>query len=81
VKDGTGDPPKDREDWEYWAANKAARDIKPKRDNRAFWWETKSEVVAALATIKLALKQERPLPDWAKQALAAGWKAPKAWKA
>lgn len=30
-------------------------------------------------TLIKADKAERPLPDWAKQALAAGWKMPKGW--
>lgn len=79
--DGTGRAPTDRDGWEHWAASKAVRETKPKRDSRGFYWEDRRNVVGALALAKEALKQERPLPDWASRALAAGWKAPKNWKA
>jgi len=79
--DGKGKPPKDREEWEHWAASKACVDANTPRDETGFYWESAKEARAMLATIKLALAQERDLPDWAKTALSHGWKPPKGWKA
>lgn len=83
--DGTGDPPQDREEWEHWAASKAVRSAPGVQFQGTFgfgaWWETEREALAALRIAKEALKQEREMPDWAKAALAAGWKPPKGWKA
>lgn len=46
-----------------------------------FRWETVAGAKAALRLAKMAIKnRERPLPEWAKTALAAGWKAPRGWK-
>jgi len=79
-----GDEPEDREEWENWVAHKIAAKtagVLPRRDGGAFLWETKRGVEQALKQIKLAWKtQARELPEWAKKALAAGWKAPKGWK-
>lgn len=47
-----------------------------------FLWERRSDAAAALKLIKAgvaARKANRPMPDWAVQALANGWKAPKGW--
>jgi hypothetical protein len=76
-------PPEDRDDWEIWMTEQAAAFLKPdgRDDHSGYFWESKSAALAALRTIKAALKQERPLPEWAKTALAHGWKAPKGWKA
>lgn len=51
-------------------------------DFSGFYWETQKAAKAALSIVKAAIKAgvDRPLPEWAKQALAAGWKAPKGWK-
>lgn len=35
---------------------------------------------AARKAAKFAFDEGREMPEWAKQALAAGWKAPKGWK-
>lgn len=46
-------------------------------------WYTRSGASKALAAAKAALtihRSAKPWPEWAKQALAAGWKAPKGWK-
>lgn len=46
-------------------------------------WESRADAQRALRAAKAALLDARskvPLPDWAKQALAAGWKMPKGWK-
>ena len=46
-------------------------------------WESRADVHRALRAANAALADARskvPLPDWAKQALAAGWKMPKGWK-
>jgi hypothetical protein len=52
------------------------------KDHGGFYWETQRAAQAALRTAKtaIAIGAERSMPDWAKQALAAGWKAPKGWK-
>jgi hypothetical protein len=74
--------PVDPDEWENWKANKAANELEPERDSMGFWWETESTAKKALKYIKLALKQsDHPMPDWTKEALKAGWKPPKGWKA
>jgi len=50
-------------------------------DTYGAYWESKKQAQAALRVAKEALKQERPLPDWAQKALEAGWTPPKGWKA
>ena len=48
-----------------------------------FFWETRKGAIAALRLAKSALKELRdnkPWPGWAKQAVKHGWKAPKGWK-
>lgn len=56
----------------------------PEALNAHEWrWYSKSGAAAALRVAKAAVaaaKSNRPLPEWAQQALAAGWKAPKGWK-
>lgn len=81
--DGLGDPPSNRDVWEHWIASKVAREAKtaPVRDYAGFYWETEREAKAVLRQIKEVMKQDRPLPEWAKTALAEGWKPPKGWKA
>jgi hypothetical protein len=48
-----------------------------------YGWESKKKATAfktlLTATMK-NLQEERPLPEWTKEALKAGWKAPKGWK-
>ena len=51
-------------------------------DHNSYFWETRAQAQRALRLLKAELKAARdntPWPDWAKQALAAGWKAPKGW--
>ncbi len=79
--EGIGATPAKRDDWELWASNKIAREAKAERDGRGFYWESKSEASAVLKAIQLQFKNaDRPLPEWAKLALDAGWKPPKGWK-
>lgn len=73
-------PPVDREAWESWAATRAAAETKPRRDHFGYCWDTQKEAAAVARVVNAALKVERPLPEWAKQALAAGWPMPKGWK-
>lgn len=83
-EDGRGVAPADRGDWEHWAACKALLDMGVERRNGksgVFFFETQSEANKALKAVKLALKQDRPLPEWAKTAIGEGWKPPKGWKA
>lgn len=48
-----------------------------------FWWESRRDAEAALRQIKAeakAILQGAGLPEWAKTALAHGWKPPRGWK-
>lgn len=48
-----------------------------------FYWEHRSDAQQALALAKLRIKEARektPWPQWARDAVAHGWKAPKGWK-
>ena len=50
---------------------------------REWTWESKSGATKALRAAKAAAaaaKTDRPMPEWAVKALAAGFKAPKGWK-
>ncbi len=82
AKDWEGPAPTSREDWEHWAAQRAASATAGvERDQNGFFWESTRDAKAALRVAKEALKQDRPMPEWATKALAAGWKPPKGWKA
>lgn len=48
-------------------------------DNFGFYWESKSAASRVLRLIKDRLNNKE-YPDWAKMALAEGWKPPKNWK-
>ena len=51
--------------------------------DEGFYWESKTGATQALRLAKIAVKELRdnkPWPDWAKQAMAHGWKVPKGWK-
>lgn len=77
------DAPSDREEWENWIAHKVAQKSKGlMREGQCgyFYWDSKSQASLVLREIKLAWRVERDLPEWAKAALAAGWKPPKGWK-
>jgi len=88
---GEGSPPEfverdsDDEDalvnWECWKSHEVAAKSKGvQKDSGGFYWESKSLAQAALKLINAELKADRPLPEWAKTAIANGWKAPKGWK-
>lgn len=79
--DGTGTAPKDRADWEHWAASAAVRATGAQRDSTSFYWDTGASATAALRVARAALVQERPLPDWAIKATAEKRTPPKGWKA
>lgn len=80
--DGSEDPPEDKDAWDHWAASKAVMGLPgADRDGTSTFWETEAAARVALRLAKAALKQVKPLPDWAKTALAEGWKPPKGWKA
>lgn len=80
-RDGKGTPPVDRDSWEHWAASKAVGELtSTERDVSGFYWESDKAARFALRAAKLALKHKRPLPSWAKTAIANGWKPPKGWK-
>jgi hypothetical protein len=51
-------------------------------DHAGFYWESRAKAQAALRVVKAAIAAgaDRPMPDWAQKALAAGWKAPKGWR-
>lgn len=71
--------PKTLWDW----ASKSARLCRPtKKLANGYFWTTRSGAQAALAAARVVLKAkaERPLPDWAQQALDAGWKMPRGWR-
>lgn len=78
---GQGEAPSDRSDYEHWLGCKTCHESGAARDGDGFYWESDKEARVALRQIREALKQDRPLPEWAKTALAAGWKPPKGWKA
>ena len=73
--------PIESEERDIWIADNAALDTNPERDDYSFYWESKIKAQQALRSINLALKQNRPLPDWAIKATEQGWKPPKGWKA
>lgn len=81
-KDHSGPPPTERGNWEHWTATKTLSQLPGvEHDSKGFFFDSKSAADKARAAANLAMKQDRELPDWAKTALAAGWKAPKGWKA
>lgn len=69
---------------EHHVATKAALDSGPSgTDWKGFYWESKAHAKRALIAAKAAIKLMRssiPWPEWAKIALAAGWKPPKGWE-
>jgi hypothetical protein len=72
------------EDTEHRAATEGARALNTSELGAdGLYWYTRSAASKALAAAKAALtvhRSAKPWPEWAKQALAAGWKAPKGWK-
>lgn len=75
---------KNQDERETIAAHFAAKALSDFKSPRyGFIFETKSKAKAALTAANAAIKvqrSEKPWPEWAKTALAAGWKAPKGWK-
>ena len=81
--------PKDQDSREYWAYEKAGFQIIKEgdqdtrgHDSTGFWWESHLEARTALTRIKAVATalMDVSWPEWAKTALAAGWKPPKGWK-
>jgi hypothetical protein len=80
--DVEGDAPKERDEWSHWAASRAVQHLEGiQHDSFSAYWENEKQARAALRVAKEALKQERPMPEWAQTALAEGWTPPKGWKA
>lgn len=77
-------PPQLCEDAEHRIATESAKALNTgELDTVGLYWYTRSGASKALAAAKAALtvhRSAKPWPEWAKQALAAGWKAPKGWK-
>jgi hypothetical protein len=55
------------------------------KDGSGFLWSSEREARAVLKNVKAAIRiyhdqmANRPWPEWAEKALAAGWKSPKGW--
>ena len=50
---------------------------------RGYTWDSRARAALMLKRIKAQFQAQesgRPLPEWAKTAMAAGWKPPKGWK-
>lgn len=80
---GTKEPDRlsERDEWECWTADKIAREDPDHIDeDMGYCWETAAAAKRVLAQINLAFKAPRPLHDWEKKALEAGWKPPKGWE-
>lgn len=78
-------PPEDRELAEHWHAYRAAKAAANPVECSSclLLWESHSAAVVARTAARAAVKvanSDRPWPEWATQALAAGWKAPRGWK-
>lgn len=75
---------------EHDIASRAAWGAAPALEGAGYFWETKAQATTALRAANAALRAANatvktaqssvPLPEWAKQALAAGWKMPRGWK-
>jgi hypothetical protein len=80
---GKGEP--GANDYESYVVQEAVRASDGCRIGRVqydgFYFESRKEAVAAKRAADFARKNmETPMPQWAIQAAAAGWKAPKGWK-
>lgn len=68
----------------FVAATIAVAGMKPKPERRkggyGFEFDSKTRAKEALRLAKAAKNHPYPMPEWATQAIAAGWKAPKGWK-
>lgn len=75
----------DQDDPEHWDAEHAVAPMATSRANScgAFEFESRSAAQKALAAAKAAIgagKENRPMEEWEKIAIANGWKPPKGWK-
>lgn len=71
-----------RDDYESAAVFYAAKPFADyHRNGQDFVFSSSRTAREALRAAKLALKNvDVPMPEWAKQAAAAGWRPPKGWK-
>lgn len=70
------------DDHEYTVSeNTGAKTPSVARDADGYHWPSKKLAAAALALIKIAMKDKsgRPWPEWALRARAEGWTPPKGW--
>lgn len=70
-------------DVESRAASIALEDIGTESDAEGFYWDSLSAAKRALSVAKAAAKAaiaNIPYPEWAKTAIANGWKPPRGWK-
>lgn len=84
--------PKTEDSWSCYTATMAvetfAKGLDPDQvtqgQNSGVWYfERRTDAVAALRHANIALNlgwHDKPMPDWAVTALAAGWTPPKDWK-
>jgi hypothetical protein len=65
------------DDWDHETATVAARATTGcQKDSTGFYWESQNLASAALKAANAAIKN-RPLAEWEKKAIEAGWKPPK----
>lgn len=69
---------------EHFVATRAVAGCDPDgKDFKGYYWESREAARKALRAANAALKSAKsakPWPEWAKQAAAAGWKAPRGWE-
>lgn len=80
----------ENDEWEHMKATMTIQQMTMATDNQpgveldgtGYFWESLSEARKALKMVRAALKDKsnKPWPEWAMKAKAAGWKAPKNWK-
>lgn len=77
----SSNPPKDKDAWECWQAERCVEPLADGRDSSGFYFESKAKAQAALRAANEGLHSgEAPWPAWALQAKDAGWIPPKGWK-
>jgi len=73
-----------KDEWDYKLAIETIEALPDvEKDKDGYFWESRKEAQEVLKQIKTAIKSYQSgvkMPDWAKKALAAGWKPPKGWK-
>ena len=70
-------------DDEHFVVTRAVAAFGPERNHEGYYWHSRESARKALRAANAALKSAKsakPWPEWAKQAAAAGWKAPKGWE-